>query len=166
MGCAGAKEENEGEKNKLINSGLENAIVYIENKGKKDIGFLCKLPLPNSTSILPALITTTDLIGKNEIEESKKINFTLDNSLHSLIIDEKRKTYINNDKYKLVIIEIKSEDNLNTNAFFELEEKEKLYTNSFVGVVSNNEKEKCLEYFICKINNISEKWIYYGIYLQ
>ena len=97
---------------------------------------------------------------------SKKINFTLDNSLHSITINEGRKTYINNDKYKLVIIEIKSEDNLNTNTFFELEEKEKLYSNGFVGVVINNEKEKCLEYFICKINNISEKWIYYGIFLK
>ena len=144
MGCAGSKEENEVEKNKLINSGLENAIVYIENKGKKGIGFLCKLPLPNSTSILPALITTTDLIGKNEIEVSKKINFTLDNSLHSLAVNQERKTYINDDKYKLVIIEIKSEDNLNTNGFFEFEEKENFSNNSHIGVVINNKNEKYL----------------------
>jgi len=86
---------------------------------------------------------------------SKKINFTLDNSLHSLTIDQERKTYINDDKYKLVIIEIKSEDNLNTNGFFEFEEKENFPNNSHIGVVINNEKEKYLEYFIYKINNIS-----------
>ena len=127
MGSSASKRTEEGEKNKLTNTGFEKAIVYIKNKSKKGIGILYQLSLPNSSSFLPALITTTDLLGKKEIEDIKKINFTLENSLHSIEINEERKTYINEDKYKIVIIEIKSEDNLNKNAFFELEGKKKYY---------------------------------------
>ena len=58
MGCAGGVYYEEGEKNKLVNSGFEKAIVYIENKGNKGIGILCRLPLPKSSNVLPALITT------------------------------------------------------------------------------------------------------------
>ena len=155
MGISGSKKNEEGEKNKLVNSGFEKAIVYIGNKGNKGIGILCRLSLPKSSSSLPALITTTDLIGKNEIEVSKKISFILEKSLHTITINEGRKTYINEDKYKIVIIEIKSEDNLNMNAFFDIEEKNKIEKNGFIGVMTNNEKEKYLEYYICKINNVN-----------
>ena len=156
MGLSASKRKDEGEKNKLINSGFEKAVAYIENKNNKGLGFLCKLSLPNSKKIFPALITTTDLIGKNEIEVSKKINFTIENSLHTIVVNDERKIYINEDKYKIVIIEIKGEDNLNTNAFFEMEEKQKVEKDGFIGVMTNNDKEKCLEYYICKVNNISE----------
>ena len=103
MGFSASKRKEEGEKNKLINSGFEQALAYIENKNTKGFGFLCKLPLPNSDKILPALITTTDLIGKNEIEVSKQIKFKLENSSHTLTINDERKTYINEEKYKIVI---------------------------------------------------------------
>ena len=156
MGFSASKRKKEGEKNKLINSGFEQALAYIENKNTKGFGFLCKLPLPNSDKILPALITTTDLIGKNEIEVSKQIKFKLENSSHTLTINDERKIYIDEEKYKIVIIEIKSDDNLNIDSFFELEEKQNLEKDGVIGVMTNNEKEKCLEYYICKINNIKE----------
>ncbi len=106
MGSSASKRNEEGEKNKLINSGFEKAFAFIQNKNNKGLGFLCKLPLPNSKKIFPALITTTDLIGKNEIEVAKKVNFTIENSLHTLTIDDERKVYINDDKYKLSLIHI------------------------------------------------------------
>ena len=67
MGTTGNKEK-EGEKIKLINSGFEKALISIENKDKKGVGFLCKLVSSDAKSTLPALITTTDLIGSNELK--------------------------------------------------------------------------------------------------
>ena len=50
----------------------------------------------------------------------------MENSLHEIKIEEDRKTYINEDKYNLVIIEIKQENNLNTNSFMNIEKKDKM----------------------------------------
>ena len=155
MGCTRANEV-DNDKNKLINSGFEKALAYIDKKGKKGIGFLCKLPQPDSKSTLPALITTTEIIGKSELEESKQIDFTVEKTKYSIKINEERKTYITEDKYKVVIIEIKIEDGLNIDSFFEIQEKPKIDLDKFIGVISNNEKEKCLEYIICKVKAIQE----------
>jgi hypothetical protein len=158
MGTTGNKEK-EGEKRKLINSGFEKALVSIENKDKKGVGFLCKLVSSDAKSTLPALITTTDLIGSNELKTTKLIKFTLENSLHEIKIEEDRKTYINEDKYNLVIIEIKPEDNLNTNSFMDIEKKDKMKIDDLIGVVIDNTKEKNMEYLICKIKNIKDEVI-------
>ena len=154
MGCAGTKET-EGDKNILMNLGFEKALAYLTKKDIKGLGFLCKLSQLEEKSILPALITTTDLIGKEEID-SKQISFIVENKRYSIAINEDRKTYINEDKYKIVIIEIKNEDNLDINSFFEIEEKEKINQTSFIGVIQNNDKLKYLESYICKVNNINE----------
>ena len=155
MGCSGPIEENR-EKNKLVNTGLEKALVNINNKGNKGFCFLCKLSIPDSTTILPALITSTKLIGKKEIEDLKKISFILEKTNHTITIDDQRKTYINEDKYDVSIIEIKNEDNLSTNNFFEIENKENLIKNSSIGVITINEKENDLEYYVCKIKSKNE----------
>ena len=106
MGCTGTKLEDR-EKNRLVNTGLEKALVNISCQGKKGYGFLCKLLVPDSATILPALITSTLLIGKKEIEELKEISFNLENENYTIKIDDQRKTYINEDKYNVAIIEIK-----------------------------------------------------------
>ena len=155
MGCTGTKLEDR-EKNRLVNTGLEKALVNISCQGKKGYGFLCKLLVPDSATILPALITSTLLIGKKEIEELKEISFNLENENYTIKIDDQRKTYINEDKYNVAIIEIKNEDNLSTNNFFEVEEKEKPIKNNSIGVITINDKENYLEYFICKIKGINE----------
>ena len=155
MGTTGNKEK-EGERRKLINSGFEKTLVSIENKGTKGYGILCKLVSSEKNTFLPVLITTTELIGNNELKNTKTIKFTLENTLYEIKINEDRKTYINEDKYNIVIIEIKPEDNLNTNSFMDIEKKEKMKTNDLIGVVLNNLKEKNLEYLICKIKSINE----------
>ena len=155
MGITGNKEK-EGERRKLINSGFEKTLVSIENKSIKGLGILCKLTSSETNSFLPVLITTTELIGNNELTNTKLIKFTLDNTLYEIKINEDRKTYINEDKYNIVIIEIKPDDNLNTNSFMDIEKKEKMKTDDLIGVVINNLKEKNMEYLICKINNIKE----------
>jgi len=63
---------------------------------------------------------------KKEITDTKKVSFYLENTLHEIEINDERKTYIDEDKYKIIIIELIIEDNLNSNNFFELEKKEKI----------------------------------------
>ena len=141
MGSSGSKQK----KKTLINSGFEKAIAIIKNKGVTGLGILCKLPLTDKTSTLPALITTIDLIGKAEIEEKKQIEFLVENSSYTITIDEERNTFINEDKYKIVIIEIKDDDNLSINSFFEFEENvdpDKIRKSEDLGVVIKNDKEK------------------------
>ena len=105
MGTTGNKEK-EGERRKLINSGFEKTLVSIENKSIKGLGILCKLASSEKNSFLPVLITTTELIGNNELTNTKLIKFTLDNTLYEIKINEDRKTYINEDKYNIVIIQL------------------------------------------------------------
>ena len=71
MGCTGIWEKKEKEQyNKLlINKGFEKLIFTTKNKGN---GILCKLSIPDSKKLLPVLITSSDVIGKNEVENQKK----------------------------------------------------------------------------------------------
>ena len=159
MGISGSNERKD-----LSNKGFEKAIASISNKGTKGIGFLCKLPFPDAKNTLPVLITSTDLIGRNEIENKKQVLFIVENTPYAINIDNNRKTYINEDLYKISIIEIIDDDNLNINSFFEFDEEEnlkleKLKKTEKIGVVINNEKERRLEYLITKIKKIKENGI-------
>ena len=159
MGISGSNERKD-----LSNKGFEKAIASISNKGTKGIGFLCKLPFPDAKNTLPVLITSTDLIGRNEIENKKQVLFIVENTPYAINIDNIRKTYINDDQYKISIIEIIDDDNLNINSFFEFDEEEnlkleKLKKTEKIGVVINNEKERRLEYLITKIKKIKENGI-------
>ena len=151
MGCSGTSEE-KIEKNILINTGLEKSIVFFKNKGSKSLGFLCKINFRDSKDYVAALITTTDSIGKIELEEAKQIYFFTEDSVHSIRMVRQRGTYINEDRFNVVIIQIVEEDNLNINSLFEIEENDIISQNSFIGVINKNNEEKNLEYFICKIN--------------
>ena len=155
MGCCGADNVEEFSK-PLTDSNFEKSIITIENEGRKGFGILCKISIPETKSTLPILITSTDFIGKKEIETQKKIEFNLDNKAYVLNTDEKRKTFINEDKYKISIIELKDEDNLSVDSFFEIEEKNELIKKiTTVGLLVNN-SGKNIECFICKIKNINE----------
>ena len=152
MGCTGTKEE-ETEKNLLINTGFEKAIVFFEKKGFKSLGFLCKINLIDSKDYVPILITTTDTIGKNELDEAKQISFFIEDSKYTIKMGIMRGKYINEDRFNVVIIQILEVDNLNINSFFEIEENDIISQNSFIGVINKKKEEKNLEYFTCKINS-------------
>ena len=155
MGCSGVNNVEEFSK-PVTDSNFEKSIITIENEGRKGSGFLCKISIPETKNTLPVLITSIDLIGKKEIETPKKIEINLDNNTYVLNTNEKRKTFINEDKYKISIIEIKDEDNLNADSFFEIEEEEELIKKiGTVGLLINN-NGKNIECFICKIKNFKE----------
>ena len=98
--------------------GMEKLICKIEcNNGSYGTGFFCKLIF--GEYFLRVLITTNNVLNKNDIEICKKIKFSIDNEkiYYEIFIDEFRKIYIN-EKYNITIIEIKQNDNLQQISFF------------------------------------------------
>ena len=94
----------------------------------------------------------------NPKEQLVIIKFILENTTYELDINEERKTYINEDKYKIVIIEIKNEDNLSVSkeSFIKsLEEKKKENGNNNL---ENDKSKKINDYEkMFSIDNINKK---------
>jgi hypothetical protein len=86
-------------------------------------GFFCKIPFPDSFHLLPVLITVNHVLNQDDILPGEKINLTLndDSRKVTIQIDEKRKTYSNEKKYDVTIIEIKQGDNLDTDSFLDVD---------------------------------------------
>jgi len=142
MGCAGTKEE-ETEKKFIIKYRIwKSYSIFFEKEGTKSLGFLCKINLSDSKTYVAALKTTTDTIWKNSLEEAKQISFFIEDSKHTIEMVGRRGTYINEDRFNVVIIQILEEDNLNINSFFEIEENDIRRQISFIGVINKNKDEK------------------------
>lgn len=103
----------------------ENCVCKINKiKGGTGPGFLCNIPFPNNNNLLPVLITSNNTLGKNDINEGKEIDISLNNGTlsYTIMIDENRKKYTNSRSFGITIIEIKKEDGLDTSLFFEIDE--------------------------------------------
>ena len=111
-----------------------SALPIIESQSKKCIckiflksggtgtGFFCKIPFPTSYNLLPVLITTNHNLDKTNIIPGEKINFLMNNSKKSILIDESRKTYSYNGKNgDITIIEIKKKDDLDIESFIDID---------------------------------------------
>jgi len=124
MGSAG-NEKAKLKKIKTINTEVKsgqfnNKICEIKKGDITGLGFFCKIDSPNSKDFTPVLITSYDLIGYSEIL-TKKIEFTLNNKKYNLNLDDSRKYYSDEENYNTTIIEIKKEDKLDIDSFFEIE---------------------------------------------
>ena len=111
--------------NKIILSQLERCICKIHKlDGLKATGFLCKIPFPDKSKLLPVLMTNNHVLNKTDIQINKTVKITLgDNEIEKYIkIDEKRGTYTNsNQDIDITIIEIKPNlDGLNN--FLDIDE--------------------------------------------
>ena len=149
MGSSGTKVKDKD----LINKGFDKTIFNVSNNAAKGNGVLCKLQVPDSKNTLTALITYASIIGKNEIETKKQIEFSVNNNNYTIQIDNTRKTYVNEETYNLSIVEIKREDGLDVDSFLEveLENLEKLDKNDSIGVIIYNNKDKKFEFKNVKI---------------
>ena len=108
----------ESEINKQMNKNIFKIESHINNK--KGTGFFCKIPFPTYDTPLPVLMTGYKLLTNEELYIGHKIKLKInDNKEISIIIDSDRKTYIS-EKYSLIIIEIKEEDNLDINSFLDI----------------------------------------------
>ena len=104
----------------IINQSNKCCCKIAKGKGS---GFLCKIFLPNLTSLFSCLITNNHVLGKDDILKGKEINFSLENDKRyfSFIIDDSRITYTNKE-FNFTIIEIKANDNLDINSFLEVDQ--------------------------------------------
>ena len=100
----------ESEINEQMNKNIFKIESHINNQ--KGTGFCCNIPFPTYDTPLPVLMTGYKLLTNEELFIGNKIKLKInDNKEISIIIDSDRKTYIS-EKYSLIIIEIKEEDNL------------------------------------------------------
>ena len=89
--------------------------------GTKGSGFLCKIPLLGQQKFLKMLITNNHIIGQECLDEESTINAIFENKKIKNIKLKNRKTYTNN-KYDITIIEIKEEEELNEDAFLDIDD--------------------------------------------
>ena len=104
-------------------SHLENCLCKIKsiNLNEYGLGFICKIPFPDKSNLLPVLITNDHILEKDDINIGNNIHLLLRNSKKEKIlkIDNSRKTY-SNYIYNITIIELK--ENELGNFFLEIDD--------------------------------------------
>ena len=92
----------------------QKSICKLNSSGEKGNGIFCKFPLPPTNDNSYVLIAHSKFIGSKEIFNQKQITFSLDDEdvQKTLLIEDSRKVFINEEKYKITIIEIRDEDNI------------------------------------------------------
>ena len=90
---------------------------YIDKEGN---GFFCKIPFPTYVTPLPVLMTGYKQLAKEDLFIGNKIKLKINDNKEILItIDTERKTYVS-EKFHIIIIEIKKEDNLDIDSFLDI----------------------------------------------
>ena len=72
----------------IKNSDFQKTIAFIKNKDKKGYGIFFKIPFIGIKSILSVLITSIDLILKNELVTDIRVVLKLGDNSYTLKIDE------------------------------------------------------------------------------
>ena len=100
---------------------MNSSVCLIYNEKRKGTGFFVKIPY--KSNLLPVLITSNQVINKDDILKMKTISIYINNDkkIKTLKLDRNRKIYTN-EKFDITIIEIKeNEDKLN-NKYLELDD--------------------------------------------
>ena len=129
---------------KALGEFLENRICKIKCvDGSYGTGFFCNIPY-NEWDNLRVLMTNNHILKLNDILPGKQIEFSLfnDKKSYKILIDESRKIFTN-EKYDLTIIEMKKNDGLNKNSFFDLDNQ---IFNDNAKIIFKNEQIYLLHY--------------------
>ena len=108
----------------LINEQKENNVCkIIKDNGMKGTGFLCIIPFPDKLHPLPVLMTCNHVINEEDLKPGNQIKLIFNDKMEKIItIDNSRMTYTSKEKeYDTTIIEIKNEDNFDTNNMLEID---------------------------------------------
>ena len=86
-------------------------------------GFFCRIPFPDEWTLLPALLTNNHVLNEDDIKIGNKIRFSLNNNEKNfeIYIDKERKAYTS-ELYDITIIELKRNDGLKPNQFFDIDD--------------------------------------------
>jgi len=101
---------------------MNNDICRIYNKDRKGTGFFVRIPY--ESQLLPVLITSNNLINKDDILNNSIISLNINNdkNLKKIKLDNNRKIY-SNEKFNITIIEIKEKEDKLNNKYLELDNK-------------------------------------------
>jgi len=111
-----------------ILSQMEKCICRIYcNDGSKGTGFFCKIPFPDSNGYqdpLEVLITNNHVLSQSDINPGRNFEIYLnDESIKkSINIDKDRLTYTFEKPVDVTFIEIKPNDNIDSDSYIELDE--------------------------------------------
>ena len=91
---------------------MNNSVCLIYNEKRKGTGFFVKIPY--KSNLLPVLITSNQVINKDDILKMKTISIYINNEkkIKTLKLDRNRKIYTN-EKLDITIIEIIENDDIN-----------------------------------------------------
>ena len=101
---------------------VKNRICKIKCSIGTGTGFFCIIKLDEWDN-MRILITNRHVLTENDIKPGKKISFSTNNdeNNYEIEINKERKTYINK-RYDVTIVEMKKEDKLNSDSFFEIDD--------------------------------------------
>ena len=118
----------------IIIEQMKTSVCRIEKSDKSGTGFLCGIPFPGKSHLIPVLITSYNILNKDDLIPGKFIKIVFyDKSYRILNMNKKRKIYTNDEiRYNITIIEIIKEDNL--------------YINKTLKIDKNNYDENYLKY--------------------
>ena len=132
-----------------INDQVKRSICKIKiNNSKEGLGFFCKIPFPDKNSLLPVLITSSNIISNDSLEK-EKIRIVIENKNIDIYLSNRIK-YINKI-YNITIIDVKDINTYDFINYFELDDK-------IIENILNTNKE--INYFmeeIYIIHNIGDK---------
>ena len=161
-----------------INDQVKRSICKIKiNNSKEGLGFFCKIPFPDKNSLLPVLITSSNIISNDSLEKEKeKIRIVIENKNIDINLSNRIK-YINKI-YNITIIDVKDMNTYDFINYFELDDKiienilnanketnyfmEEMYIihnigdKTFIsfGKIENNENNQNLFNFYCNTNQL------------
>ena len=108
----------------IMDQAKNSVCKIITKKGGTGTGFLCKIPFPDSFTLLPVFITCYHVLEEKDIIEGNTIELNFNNEEKKVILtmDKSRKFYVNDEKYDITIIEIKHNDGIDMNNFLDVDD--------------------------------------------
>ena len=156
------------EEMKILSNLIETHICKIYNNDSIWTGFFCNIEIAWNYH-LKVLITNKNSLKANDILPGKNIKISINNDqkFYNLFIDNNREIYID-EKYFVTIIEIKEEDKIDEDSFFDLDgqifidNSNEIFTNCEIFVLQWKKV-----FSIGNIKNINEeKEIYHSCFTE
>ena len=118
-----------------------NVCKIYKNNEIKGIGFLCEIPYPDYTNLIPVLITGNNILNENDIDDD--IIIEINNKTKTIKKDKSRKKYTSFELNITVIEIIPNIDTLKLDNYLEIDEEKEIIENKnksiYVIYYKNNE---------------------------
>lgn len=130
----------------IIIEQMKTSVCKIEKKNNSGTGFLCIIPFPNNSHLIPVLITSYNILNKKDIIPGNNIKITFyDNTYKILEMSVKRKIYLNDEKkYNITIIEIIKEDGLDSSKMLKIDKT--IYNDNYLKYIFKNKSVYSIYY--------------------